>query len=88
MAEQFVHAGSHFSGRLVGKGDGEDGVGGHTFLLNEPGNAGGDDASFSGACASKDEQGAFRGLDCGSLFGIQVVSERVQGDVRREGSCV
>jgi hypothetical protein len=48
----------------------------------------GDDAGFAGACAGQDEQGSFSGLDGGSLFGIQVVSERVQGGVRREGSCI
>ena len=86
MAEQLVDTGGHFSGGLVGKGDGEDGVGSYAFFLDEPGDAAGNYASFAGACAGEDEQGTFSGFDCGSLFGIQIVSERVQGSVRREGS--
>jgi len=88
VAEQLIDARGHFTGGFVGKGDGEDGVGGDIFFLDEPCDAGCDDAGLAGACAGQNEQGPFSGLDGGSLFGIQVVSERVQGGVRREGSCI
>ena len=65
-------------GGLVGEGDGEDGVGRDVFLLDEPGNAMGDDAGFARSGACEDEQGAFGGLDSGALFGIEMVEERVQ----------
>jgi hypothetical protein len=38
----------------------------------------GDDASFAGAGACEDEQGAFGGLDSGTLFGIEIGEKRVQ----------
>ena len=78
MAEQLVDALGHFAGGLVGEGDGEDGVGRDVFLLDEPGDAMGDDAGFAGAGAGEDEQGAFGGLDGGALFGIEIGEKRMQ----------
>jgi hypothetical protein len=57
VTEQLVDALAHFAGGFIGEGDGEDGVGSDVFLLDEPGDAMGDDASFTGAGAGEDEQG-------------------------------
>ena len=78
VAEQLVDALGHFAGGFVGEGDGEDGVGRDVFLLDEPGDAMGDDAGFARAGAGEDEQGAFGGFDGGALFGIEIVEERMQ----------
>ena len=78
VTEQLVDAFGHFAGGLVGEGDGEDGVGRDVFLLDEPGDAMGDDAGFAGSGAGEDEQGAFGGLDSGTLFGIEMGEERMQ----------
>ena len=78
MAEQSIDAFGHFGGGLVGEGDGEDGVGRDVFLLDEPGNAMGDDAGFARAGAGEDEQWALRGLDGGALFGIEMGEKRMQ----------
>jgi len=79
VVEQAINAGTHLLGRFVSKGDREDGVGGHAFFADEPGNAAGDYACLSGAGAGKDEQGTFRSFNGGALFGIQIVDERLQG---------
>ncbi len=86
MTEQLVDALAHFAGGLVGEGDGEDGVGRDVFLLDQPGDAMGDDAGFAGAGAGEDEQGALGSLDSGALFGIEMVEERVQSERPGTGS--
>ena len=73
-----IDAFGHFGGGFVGEGDGEDGVGRDVFLLDEPGDAMSDDAGFAGVGACEDKQGAFGGLDSGTLFGIEMVEKRVQ----------
>ena len=73
-----IDALGHFAGGLVGEGDGEDGVGRDVFLLDEPGDAVGDDAGFARSGAGEDEQRAFGGFNGGALFGIEMVEERMQ----------
>jgi len=84
VAEELVDALGHFAGGLVGKGDGEDGVGGYAFFLDEPGDAAGDDAGFAGAGAGEDEERPIGGFHGGTLFRIEFFEERVHGVSRRE----
>jgi len=79
VVEEAVDAFSHFLGGFVGEGDSEDGVRGDAFFANEPGDAAGDDAGLSGAGTGEDEQGTFGGFNGGTLFGIQIVDERLHG---------
>ena len=79
VVEEAVDAFSHFLGGFVGEGDSEDGVGGDALFANEPCDAAGDDAGLSGAGAGEDEQGAFGGFNGSTLFGIQIVDERLHG---------
>jgi hypothetical protein len=78
VAEQLIDTFGHFGGGFVGEGDGEDGIGRDVFLLDEPGDAMGDDASFAGSGACEDEQGAFGSFNGGALFGIEMVEKGVQ----------
>ena len=55
VAKQLIDALAHFAGGLVGKGDGKDGVGRDVSLLDEPGDAMSNDASFSRSGAGQDE---------------------------------
>jgi hypothetical protein len=79
VAEQLFDTLGHFAGGLVREGDGEDGVGRDVLLLDEPGDAVGNDACFAGASAGEDEQWALRGLDGSALFGIEMGEKGVQG---------
>ena len=77
-----LHALAHFLAGLVGKGDGQDGVGGNAFFADQPGNAAGNHAGLAGTGSGKNQQGTFRGLDGGALFGIQFGNELLQSVVR------
>ncbi len=88
VAEQAVDALAHLCGGFIGEGDGQNGIGCDALFADEPGDAAGDDAGFAGAGAGQNEQGAFGGLNGGALFGVQAFGERLQGGIRREGSCV
>ena len=80
VAQQPVNALAHLAGGLVGEGDGQNRVGRDAFLLDEPGDAAGDDAGFAGPRPGKNEKRALGSLNGGSLFGIQVGEERLQGE--------
>ncbi len=73
VAEEFVDALGHLVGGLVGEGDGEDGVGRDAALLDEIGDAVGDDAGLAGAGAGEDEHRAVDGFDGFALLRIQFV---------------
>jgi hypothetical protein len=65
---------------LVGEGDGEDASRARTFfVLDEPGDAIGDDACLAGTGAGEDEQRTLRGLDGSALLGIEMGEKGVQG---------
>ena len=72
VAEDFVYALCHFLRSFVGEGDGKDVVSGDVALLDEPRDAVGDDASFAGASAGEQEDGAIDGLDALLLLGVHV----------------
>jgi len=78
VVEQAIDSGAHLCCRLVGKGDGENGVGGDALFADKPCNAAGDDARLSGASTGQNKQRALGSLDRGALFGIEV------GDKRRQ----
>ncbi len=70
--EEIGDAGAHFFGGFVGESDGEDGFGG-SAVGDEIGHAKSDGARFAGACAGKNEDGAFGGFGGTTLFGIELV---------------
>src|ERR1700741_2750612 len=76
VAGQVFDAFAHLGRGLVGEGDGQNRVRGDPLLLDQPRDAAGDDARFAGACSGKDQQRAFSGFDCGTLFGIEIGEER------------
>ena len=80
VTEQLIDAFGHFGGGFIGEGDGEDGIGRDVFLLDEPGDAMGDNAGFAGAGSCEDEQGALGGFDSGALFGIEIGEKGVQSE--------
>ena len=75
VAEDFFDALGHLLGGLVGEGDGEDGVGRDAALLNEIGDAVGDDAGLAGAGAGEEEHGAIDGEDALALLRVHVGEE-------------
>ncbi len=81
VAEDFFDALGHLFRGLVGEGDGEDGVGGDAALLDEVGDAMGDDAGFAGACAGEEEDGA---IDGGDALGLRRI--HIGGEVGQRGS--
>jgi hypothetical protein len=70
-AEQALDAVTHLTGRLVGKGDGEDGVRADAMDFDEPRDAGSEDAGLSRTGARKHENRAFRVQHRFTLRGIQ-----------------
>ena len=79
MAQQPIHALGHFTGGLVGESHGQDRVGCDIPLLDEPRNAVRDHARLARSRARQNEQRPVGRLDCGALFGIEMVEERMQG---------
>src|SRR5579872_5811853 len=78
MADELVDALGHFSRRLVGEGDGEDGVGGDAALIDQPGDAMGDDAGFARSSAGQNQHRSVDGFDRLALLGVQFVEEMLQ----------
>jgi hypothetical protein len=72
-ADELVDALGHFLGSLVGKGDGEDGVGRDVAFFNEVRDAMGDDAGFAGAGTGEQQNGAVHGFNAGGLLGVHVL---------------
>ena len=62
-ANQLVHALDHLAGGLVGEGDGEDGLRHHAQVLDQMGDAVGDDARLAAARAGQDQHRAVGGFD-------------------------
>ena len=72
---------AHLAGGLVGEGDGED-VAGPDALLEQVGDAAGDDARLAAAGAGQDEQRPFDVRD-GLALGVGQVGEQVARGHRR-----
>ena len=71
VGEERFDAVTHLAGGFVGEGDGEDAPGGDALLLDEVGDAVGEDAGLAGAGAGEDEEGAGGGGDGGGLGGVE-----------------
>ena len=80
VAQQLVNPLPHLTGGLVRKGNGQNRIGRYAFLLNEPSYAAGDDAGFAGPRPGQNQERPLSSLNRGSLFGIQVGEERLQGE--------
>ena len=75
-ADQFVHALDHLGGGLVGEGHGQDGFRHHAQMLDQMGDAVGDDARLAAARAGQDEHRAFGGFDSFTLLRVELGEER------------
>ena len=70
VLEQAVDPLRHLRRRLVGKGDGQDGVGRNISYLDEIGDAVGDDPGLAGARPGQNQQWAIHGFDGGTLLRV------------------
>ncbi len=82
-AYQFFNALAHFGGGLVGEGHRQDRFRHHAFVLDQVGDAVGDDARFAAAGAGQDQHGAFGGFDGFALLRVQLVEKRQCGSGSR-----
>ena len=73
----------HLLRRLVGERDGEDAAGADVARLDQPGDAGGEDARLSRAGAGEDQRRLVRQGDRGELLGIEILEEIVHSGIRR-----
>jgi hypothetical protein len=73
--EERLQARHHFAGGFVGEGDREDGGWRCQTLLDEPRDAGDQDAGFAAARAGQNQRRFVRERYRGVLFGVQVVEE-------------
>jgi hypothetical protein len=71
-AHQLFHAFGHLCGSLVGEGDRQNGVRRGAQVVDQVGDAVGDDARLPRAGAGQDQHRPFHGLDRFSLLGIQL----------------
>jgi hypothetical protein len=74
VRDQRIDALAHFPGGLVGEGDGQDVVRLHP-LLQEPGNAAGDDPRLAAARPGQDEQRPFQMGDGFLLGEVEIVEQ-------------
>ena len=75
-AHQFVHALDHLLRGFVGKGHGQDGFRHHAQILNQIGNAIGDDPGLAAARAGEDQHRAVRGFDGFALLRVEFIEKR------------
>jgi hypothetical protein len=80
-----VEPGQHLLRRLVGEGDGEHAAGRELAGLDQPGDAGGEDAGLAGAGAGEDQGRLGRQGDGGKLFGVRAFEEAGRGGGRGMG---
>ena len=73
--EEFPGPVPHLGGGLLGKGQGEDPVGGNLLFPDKVGELGGGDPCLSGAGAGKDDEGAVRMFHRPALVIVQFVRE-------------
>ena len=72
LSSSSADAFSHLVGGLIGEGDGQDGTAGHA-LLDQMGDAIGDDARLAGARAGQNEDRTVGGEDSFTLLRIQAI---------------
>ena len=82
-ADQFFDALAHFRGSLVGEGHRQDGFRHHALVLDQIGDAVGDDAGLAAARAGEDQHRAFSGFDGFALLRVQLVEKRQCGSGSR-----
>ncbi len=75
----------HLLGGLVGEGHGEDAAGRHLARLQQPGDAGGQDAGLARSGTREDERVAGRKRHGGALLGVEVLEQRRIGSGREIG---
>jgi len=78
-ADKFLDALAHFGGGLVGEGHGQDGFRHHALVLDQIGDAVGDDAGFAAARAGEDEHRALSGFDGLALLRVELIEKRQCG---------
>ena len=74
-AHQLVHALNHFRRRLVGERHREDGLRHDAEVLDQMGDAEGDDTRLPAAGTGENEQRSFGGLDSLTLLGVKLVEK-------------
>jgi len=74
LQQKRLDAFAHLVGGLIGKGDGQNGIAGYA-LIDQVGDAVGDDASFAGSGASQDKYGTFGCEDSFTLLRIQIIKK-------------
>ena len=89
IAQHRVEPGQHLLRRLVGEGHGEHAAGRELAGLDQPGDAGGEDAGLAGAGAGEDQGRLGRQGDGGELFGVQAFEQprRRRGSGRASPYC-
>ncbi len=75
-ADQLIHALHHLGGGFVGEGHRQDGFRHHAQMLDQMGDAVGDDARLAAARAGQDEHRAIGGFDGFTLLRIELGEER------------
>ncbi len=83
FADQFPHPLAHLFRRFIGEGHGQD-AGGFNALLEQLGNAAGDDPGLAGAGSGKQQQRAVFVQYGGALLGIEAVEIEHGRFFRRE----
>ena len=80
---QLFHALTHLGCGLVGERHGQDGLRHHALVLDQIGDAVGDDARLPAAGAGKDQHRPFGGFDGLALLRVQLVEKRQCGSGSR-----
>ena len=74
-AHQLVHALNHFRRRLIGESHGKNGLRYDAEVLDQMGDAEGDDTRLPAAGTGENEQRSFGGLDSLTLLGVKLVEK-------------
>ena len=72
LTDELVDALGHLGGGFVGEGDGQDAVGGNVLMLDEIGDAIGDDPGFARSGSGQNEHGATHGFHRFTLLRIEL----------------
>ena len=75
-ADKFFDALAHLGGGLVGEGHRQDGFRHHSHVLDQIGDAVGDDARLAAARAGEDQHRAFGSLDGFALLRVELIEKR------------
>ena len=74
-ADKFFNALAHFGGGFVGEGHRQNGFRHHSLVLDQVGDAVGDDARFAAARAGEDQHRAFGGFDGLALLRVELIEK-------------